>query len=126
MTDVDAIWTIPHSTTARKYAVDLVALAQRGVLGNRRGAVRRLIEDQPALAEEVLLALAELAVLPIGPTDPPDDAALAKRAHSAHVRGFRGAGYEWVARGERDYQRDKKRRQRAEKRAANGPEQEVA
>lgn len=113
------IWRLPHSMRTRRLANALASSAQAGDLASRERDVVMLAADDPRRAADLVLALAELAAaaLPPPPVPENDPALLAalRAAHSAYVRGLR---LQWVVDGERDYQREKKRRRRQEIRLA--------
>lgn len=110
------IWKLPHSMAVRRLAQTLASQAQAGDLSAVQRDVYLLASGDPRRSADLMLALAELAAAALPPPPlPSDDPAVLtalKAAHAAYVRGLRLA---WVVDGERDYQREKKRRQRQAK-----------
>lgn len=122
----ESIWQLPHSLAVRRLAMGLVSEAQDGVLPDRTQAIHRLAADDPRRATELVLALAQLAAFSLAPTPgPSDDPLECRRLRKAHAAYFRGVRLKWVVDGEREYQKQMKRRQRA-RRLAAVPDSEVA
>ena len=118
------------STAALRQAAGLVDLAAEGKLAQHTGGLIEVARANPVRAAELIVALAEtiIALQPgsrpgvvVPDPDPREVApdvdplqAYLRRAHSAFANGSRAP---WAVQGEREYQRLKKRAQRARTRA---------
>lgn len=113
------------STAAHRQAAGLVSLADDGRLSDHTRGLIEQARTNPVRAAELIMVLAEMVAglqparpaVPIpelpprepDPTVPPLTRYL-RKAHAAYVRGSR---MPWAIDGEREYQRLKKRNQRA-------------
>ncbi|MFD6069296.1 hypothetical protein [Amycolatopsis lurida] len=99
------------SIAAHRQAAGLVALADEGRLSDHTRGLIEQARTNPVRATELITILAETvaALQPVRPTEERDPAYL-RKAHAAYAGGCR---LPWAIEGERDYQRLKKRNQRA-------------
>ncbi|WP_027930741.1 hypothetical protein [Amycolatopsis thermoflava] len=91
----------------------LVDLAIDGTLEQEEMALRYQAGANPARLVGLVLVLADMVAAARPPELPYDDPSYQlylKRAHAAYARGER---MEWVVTGEREYQRNRKRNNRA-------------
>lgn len=116
----ESAWQLPHPLAVRRLATSLVDDAHARTLAGRYDGLHRLAREEPGRLAELALALAQLAAVslapPPGPSDDPARRRRLRKAHAAHWRGIRVA---WVIEGEREYQREMKRRKRAARSAAH-------
>lgn len=106
------IWQLPHSQRTTRFAEALVSAAQARHIEDRRESVHRIAAMDPRRVTEIVLALAELAAHSMQPPAPTEDQAILKALRAAHAAYHRGFRLDWVVDGERQYQREKKRRHR--------------
>ncbi|MFI6304316.1 hypothetical protein ACIBCH_20795 [Amycolatopsis thailandensis] len=99
------------SIAAHRQAAGLVALADDGRLSDHMRGLIEQARTNPVRAAELIVVLAETvaALQPVKPAEELDPAYL-RKAHAAYNAGCR---LPWAIEGERDYQRLKKRNQRA-------------
>jgi hypothetical protein len=107
------------SPARRRYAERLVEDARGGGIDKHEDHLRTLVTTKPREAVELLAALTELVARQrkwYGPSnDSAEHQAYLRAAHAAYNRGER---FLWVVDGELEYQRNKKRRQDARRKAA--------
>lgn len=113
------------STAAHRQAAGLVSLADDGRLNDHKRGLIEQARTNPVRTAELIMVLAEMvaALQPVRPAIPipelpprepdltvPPLTRYLRKAHAAYVGGCR---LPWAVDGERDYQRLKKRNQRA-------------
>lgn len=105
------------SLPARRRAEQLIDAFHEGRLGHLAPYLARQTSE-PRVATELIVALTEIAAEARPPQlpspDPEEHARYLRAAHAAYRRGER---HQWVMDGEREYERLKKRRQAARRRA---------
>jgi hypothetical protein len=106
------IWSLPNSLGTRRLAQALASHALAGDLADRVRDVHLLTQSDPRRGAELVLALAELAASALPPPLPTTDEEVLEALRAAHAAYARGLRLAWVVEGERDYQREKKRRAR--------------
>ncbi|MGW4484305.1 hypothetical protein ACWEOE_10755 [Amycolatopsis sp. NPDC004368] len=117
------------SIAARRQAAGLVGLAADGKLEQHRRGLVAQVQNNPVRAVELLTVLAEtiaelapdtaaIGAERLVPGVPPLIAEL-RRAHAAYAGGSRSP---WAVKGEREYQRLKKARQRARQKTSAATE----
>lgn len=95
-----------------RIAERLVEQARRGELAARAADVLQHARVDPRRITTLVLALAHM----VAEERPPVETTVEKHLREAHAAWARGERADWVALGEREYQRDKKRRQRRRER----------